>query len=126
MGEKKKKRTVIKKIVNEKFAYYTRTTLYKNIKKDLLDQLERNGTVGRHFNDLVDDYMVMWVTKCLLNDDIKERGVLLKYDNGGGQKGSKKNDSVNQQISINKQMLALLLQLGIETSKSIEDEDDDL
>ena len=71
-----------------------RKRLYHQIRADLLDQLERNGTLGKYYIDLVDDYMDLWVTKCLLVEDIQERGVTVEYNNGGGQAGKKKNDSI--------------------------------
>ena len=46
--------------------------LRNQIEKDLLDQLERNGTVGEHYKDLVGDYMSLWDTKNLLAADIKK------------------------------------------------------
>lgn len=36
-------------------------TDYERIREDLIDQLERNGTVGGHYIDLVNDYMNMWI-----------------------------------------------------------------
>jgi phage terminase small subunit len=104
---------------------YLESDLFSEIKNDLLDQLERNGTTGKYYTDLVGDYMDMWVTKCLLVDDIQQRGVIVKYDNGGGQKGKKKNDSVEQRIKVNAQMLKLLSELGIKPSQSDGDGDDD-
>lgn len=91
--------------------------LYEEIKKDLLDQLDRNGTVGKYYVDLVADYMDMWVTKCLLVEDIQQRGVTVRYNNGGGQAGRKKNESVEQRMKINAQMLRLLSELGIHPSQ---------
>lgn len=99
-------------------------TIYKEIKEDLLDQLERNGTVGKYYIDLVDDYMDLWNTKNLLVMDIKERGVVTTYNNGGGQSGHKKNDSVDQLLKVNQQMLKLLDSLGIKPSQMDGDEDD--
>lgn len=92
--------------------------LYRDIRQDLLDQLERNGTVGRYYTDLVDDYMDMWITKSLLVEDIQSRGVIVTYNNGGGQSGAKKNDSIEQRIKINAQMLKLLDSLGIKPSQT--------
>lgn len=109
---------------NEKYKKYTRTKLYREIKKDLLDQLDRNGTIGKYYTDLIEDYMDMWVTKCLLVEDIKERGVSVIYNNGGGQSGHKKNDSVDQRMKINAQMLKLLSELGIKPAQAGGDEDD--
>jgi len=109
----------------EDVKHIMRTDKYKNIKQDLIDQLERNGTVGKYYEDLVNDYMDMWVTKCLLVEDIQNRGVVVEYDNGGGQKGKKKNDSVEQRIKVNAQMLKLLSEIGIKPSQA-GGEDDDL
>ena len=102
---------------NAKTKKYLESDLYAEIKKDLLDQLERNGTTGTYYSDLVNDYMDIWVTKCLLVDDIQQRGVDVKYNNGGGQKGIKKNESVDQRIKVNMQMLKLLSEIGIKPSR---------
>ena len=105
---------------------YENTRLYKEIRKDLIEQLERNGTVGKYYEDLVDDYMRMWITKNLLIDDITGRGGTVRYDNGGGQSGMKKNESVDQLIRINAQKLKLLDSIGIKPSQSEGDDDDPL
>lgn len=90
-----------------------RQILREEIKEDLLDQLERNGTTGRYYTDLVDKYLDFWDTENALIDDIKKRGVITEYNNGGGQKGKKKNDSIDQRIKVNGQMLKILDSLGI-------------
>lgn len=95
------------------------------IKTDLLDQLERNGTVGQYYIDLVNDYMELWDTKKKLIADIKERGVTVKYQNGENQWGYKKNDSVEQLIKVNQQMLKLLDALGIKPSRDGDPDDGD-
>ena len=96
-----------------------------DIKKDLLDQLERNGVYGKHYVDLVDDYMAMWEVKNKLIKDIKEKGVSVKYQNGENQYGYKKNDSVGELNRTNNQMLKLLDALGLKPSKFDMDDDDD-
>lgn len=113
------------KKTNDEFKKYYRSKLYKEIKIDLLDQNERNGTTGKYYIDLIEDYMDMWITKCLLITDIKTRGVNTKYDNGGGQSGIKKNDSVDQLMKINAQMLKLLSEIGIKPSQQDGDVIDD-
>ncbi|MPM90112.1 hypothetical protein SDC9_137229 [bioreactor metagenome] len=110
---------------NAKTRKYLQSDLYEEIKNDLMDQLERNGTVGKYYTDLVSDYMDMWVTKCLLVDDIQQRGVTVAYNNGGGQKGRKKNDSVEQRIKVNAQMLKLLSELGIKPSQDGDGNEDE-
>lgn len=101
------------------------TKLYKEIKQDLIDQLERNGTVGKYYFDLIDDYMRLWKTKNMLLDDIEKRGVSVEYNNGGGQTGIKKNESVDQVLRVNAQMLKLLDSLGIKPSQN-DGEDDEM
>jgi hypothetical protein len=118
---------------NKKTKAYLESEKYAEIRQDLLDQLERNGNFEKYYKDLVDDYMDMWVTKCLLVDDIQRRGVTVRYNNGGGQAGRKKNDSIEQRIKVNGQMLRLLAELGIKwlsepplvPSKSGGEEEDD-
>lgn len=100
-------------------------SIREEIKKDLLDQLDRNGTVGRYYVDLINDYMDMWETKNLLTEDIKERGVNTTYNNGGGQSGYKKNDSVDQILKVNGQMLKLLDSLGIKPVRQGGDDGDE-
>ncbi len=111
--------------VNEKTKKYLESKLYEEIKNDLIDQLDRNGILGKYYIDLVNDYMDLWVTKCLLVDDIQKRGVNIKYNNGGGQIGYRKNDNIDQRIKVNAQMLKLLSEIGIKPSKMDGDRDDD-
>lgn len=99
---------------------------YIRIRQDLLDQLERNFTYGEQFKDLVEDYMAFWITKTLLIEDINKRGVNVKYNNGGGQSGYKKNDSIGELNKTNAQMLKLLSELGIKATVADSGDDDDL
>lgn len=93
-----------------------RSKMYKEIEKDLKDQLEANGTFGKFFEDMVQDYMAMYVTKTLLIKDIQKRGTIVEYNNGGGQKGFKKNESVDMFNKTNAQMLKLLSELGLKAN----------
>ena len=83
------------------------------IKNDLLNQLERNGVFGRHYLDLIEDYMALWEIKNKLIRDIKKRGVSVYWCNGGGQEGFKKNDSIAELNKTNAQMLKILNELGL-------------
>lgn len=107
-------------------AKLKRCALYKTIRQDLLDQLRRNGTEGAYYADLVEDYMSMWVSKQLAAEDIQRRGIMVDYNNGGGQSGKKKNDSVEVQIKLNAQMLKVLSELGIKPTQGNGAGDDDL
>lgn len=119
-----KKPKVITK--SEKYLKFKKKPIYKIIRKDILDQLERNGTIGKYYEDLIEDYMDMWIIKTLLVEDIQNRGVSVKYDNGGGQTGFKKNDSVDQKLKTNAQMVNLLEKLGIKPSTSSDGDGDEL
>ena len=93
-------------------------TKRSEIKKDMLDQQERNGVYGSQYTDLVDDYMSMWDIKNKFLKDIKKRGIDIEWDNGGGQKGVKKNDSISQLYKINSEMLSIRKELGLQPGKN--------
>lgn len=103
-----------------------KSTDYDEIKSDILQQLKANQTVGKFYLDLIEDYMDLWLTKNLLLADIKTRGVTVRYNNGGGQSGFKKNDSVEQVLKVNTQMLRILDSIGIKPSTSGGGEEDEL
>ncbi len=84
-----------------------------DIKNDLINQLERNGVYGKHYLDLINDYMALWDIKNELIKDIKNRGVSVYWCNGGGQEGHKKNDSISELNKTNAQMLKILNELGL-------------
>ena len=92
--------------------------LRERIKTDLLDQLERNGTVGEYYTDLVEDYMDLWDTKTELVKDIREHGVKVEYTSNNGITNMTKNESVDLRIKVNAQMLKLLSELGIKPSQA--------
>lgn len=106
--------------------YYKRTKLYKSIRQDLLDRLDRNGIYGQQFKDLVEDYMSLWIVKCMLINDIETRGVSVIYNHGGGQTGYKKNDSIAELNKTNGQMLKLLNELENKATIVDSGDDDDL
>lgn len=93
-----------------------RSKAYKEIEKDLRNQLEVNGTFGKFFEDMISDYMAMYVTKTLLVKDIQKRGTIVPYNNGGGQSGHKKNEAVDMFNKTNAQMLKLLSELGLKAN----------
>ena len=85
-----------------------------DIKVSLLKELGKIGEITAHLSDLIDDYMALWDTKEQLRKDIKKRGVMVEYDNGGGQVGTKKNECVVELPKISKRMTDLLTFLNIE------------
>lgn len=91
-----------------------------DIKEDLIDQLERNGIFNSYYLDMIDDYMSLWEIKNKLIKDIKARGVSIKWSNGGGQEGFKKNDSISELNKTNAQMLRVLNELGLKSVRAVE------
>ncbi|WP_189928447.1 P27 family phage terminase small subunit [Clostridium tetani] len=87
----------------------------KDIKKDLLEQLEENEIYGKHYEDLVNDYMALWDIKNRLIADIRQHGVSIEWNNGK-QRGKKKNDSVPELNKTSAQMLKILSELGLKPS----------
>lgn len=97
----------------------------KEIKEDLISQLQSMGVVGTHFYSLVDDYMNLWDIKQALKKDIKDRGVVVEWKNSETSRGYKKNDSIDAILKTTAQMQNILKSLKIETTDSFGDEDDD-
>nr|DAP09460.1 MAG TPA: terminase small subunit [Caudoviricetes sp.] len=100
-------------------------TEQKIIRDDLISQLEAKGQNTSYYRDLVNDYIIMLKTRDKLQKDIEERGTLLEYNNGGGQTGWKKNDSVEQFNKICDRMVKHLDFLGIKPSETVSEDDDD-
>ncbi|HFL3113278.1 TPA: P27 family phage terminase small subunit, partial [Clostridioides difficile] len=98
--------------------------LKNSIRKDLLRQIKENNMTEEYFKDLVEDYLKMWDIKNELIEDVKTRGVQVKYKNGQNQWGYKKNDSVSELIKYNAQMLSLLDKLGIKATPKVLGDDD--
>ena len=99
-------------------------TKRSEIKKDLLDELERNGTVGKYYTDLVDDYMSLWDAKNLLEADVKERGAVVEYVSNNGTINKRKNESVGELVKVNDRMVKLLEALGITPDGAVNDDDE--
>jgi len=89
---------------------------YLQIKNDLMNQLQYKNAYTPTFISQINSYMSMWVSQSLLNMDIEERGTYVTYSNGGGQEGTRKNDSVAESIKVNAQMLKLLDALDIKST----------
>ena len=91
-----------------------------------VQELKSSEKYNKIRQDLVEDYMAFWITKSLLIEDINKRGVNVKYNNGGGQSGYKRNDSVGELNKTNAQMLKLLNELGIKATVADSGDDDEL
>ena len=87
---------------------------YAKIRQALIDQVSGpDGTIAAYYLDMIDNYMSLWVTQKALQKDIEERGVTIPWNNGGGQKGVKKNESITELNKTIMQMTKLLESLGL-------------
>lgn len=99
---------------------------YNAIRKNLTEQLQRQGALTPVFVNLVDDYMALYDLQQILITDINENGIRIPYDNGGGQSGERDNPSIQQRVRVNAQMLKILKQLNITTENAQNGEEDEL
>ena len=96
------------------------------IENSLLEQLAILGAMKEHYIDLIRDYMGLWEVKTALLEDIKARGVTYKDFSSVGIEMQKNNPSVKELVMVNKQMLSLLKELGINTANAGDGEDEEL
>lgn len=105
-----------------------RKTTKKAVRESLLLQLSAKRANVEHFADLVDDYMKLWEAKEKLHEDIEKRGVVYEGVTSTGFPAIKNNGSVKEVVSVNRQMLMILKELGLTTESVAADpgDDDDL
>lgn len=99
----------------------------KSIKESLVQQLKNKNATADFYLDLVNDYMALWDMKKALHEDIKKRGVTFTDNSSVGVPMQKNNPSTKEFVMVNKQMLSLLKDLGLEeptAGKNIEDGSD--
>lgn len=83
------------------------------IRNDLLAQLEEQQKFGKHFKDMVEDYIYFVKLKIKLQEDINKKGIRYRTKSGNGFSSEKPNESVPNLIKINAQMLKILQDLGL-------------
>ena len=115
------------KKVGDKMGTKKPTTKEK-IKDSLIKQLEVKGAKVAHFENLIDDYLFFFDTKNKLQRDIRKRGVAYETLSASGYKITKQNQSVKDLVAVNKQMTAILKELGLTTDAPTGEEiiDEDL
>ena len=97
--------------------HYRKSAAYREIEADLLEQLAADGMTGRVYEDMVGEYMTLWVTGQLLRDDVFARGVSVEYQNGKDQSGMKRNDSLTDLVKVSSQKISILNALGCDTPR---------
>jgi hypothetical protein len=95
------------------------------IKEDLNNQLTNQGKFGKQFEDMVEDYLFFVKLKEDLQLDIKINGLRCLRMTGNGFPAEKPNESVQNLIKVNAQMLKILQDLDLKAPDE-EGEGDDL
>ena len=91
----------------------TKKEIRSAIKKDLEDQLISSGNVGKHYDNLIYDYMYFYDLKDKLQKDIRKNGLRIKNVNGNGIETEKDNASVGNLLKVNTQMLKIINDLNL-------------
>lgn len=97
-----------------------------NIKDSLLKQLEDNHANVDHFKSLIDDYLWYWKQEKAMQKDIKERGFSFKTTSASGFPIDKENPSIKNAVAYNKQKLAILKELELNTRNVVMEDDNEL
>ena len=83
------------------------------IREDLLNQLQDQEKFGKHFEDLVEDYVYNVGLKIKLQNDIDTKGIRYKVPTGNGHSAIKPNESIINLHKTNAQMLKILSDLDL-------------
>ena len=83
------------------------------VRQSLLDQLKATGRDTAVNRELVEDYVSLWMMKQWAIHDLRTRGPVITYNNGGGQSGTKVNPSLEHRVGLSKQMMEILKLLGL-------------
>lgn len=97
-----------------------------DIKNGLIKQLEIRGAKTPHVMSLVDDYMFLHDQVQKMKMSIKKDGPEYKATSAAGKEYMKENPAIKNIIIYNRQMLAILKELGLSTDGAGEPEDDEL
>lgn len=96
-----------------------------DIKKGLIRQLENKGAKTPHFLSLVDDYVFLYAQVQQMKTSIRKTGAEYEATSAAGKKYKKENPAVKNIILYNRQMLAILKELGLKTDGAPGDGEDD-
>lgn len=104
-----------------------KTKKYKELKADMLANLEARGLVEKVYTDKVNEYMDLWEQRIKLERDIRERGISVLDEKRGMMV---ENRSISLEVQVSRQMLAIYQALGFKdqalSSKAGAVDDDEL
>ena len=87
--------------------------IQSTIKEDLSNQLLEQEKLGKHFEDMVDDYIYFVGLKIKMQNYIDVNGIRYKSPTGNGYTTFKPNESVQNLVKVNAQMLKILSELNL-------------
>lgn len=111
MKEKEKAEQKQKMIEKERQKKIEEKT--NSIKEDLKNQLFTQNKFGKHFDDMVEDYIFLVKLKEGLQYDIADKGMRYSTMTGNGFETEKPNESVERVLKVNAQMLKILQDLDL-------------
>lgn len=88
---------------------WTRTRKYRELERDLMDNLSARGLVDRVYTDKAEEYLSLWCIRQELQADVEMRGVSLWSEKYGAYI---ENRSVSLIRQVSAQMLAIYIALG--------------
>ena len=97
----------------------------KEIKDDLLEQLEAQGKYQNYYLDLIEDYMKYYDLQRKCQQEKKKKGLRYTVTSGNGFKSEKPNESVQNLMKITTTMLKILDELGLQNPINTSDNSGD-
>ncbi len=98
----------------------------KQIRESLILQLEKKGANVSHFISLIDDYVFYWQKEREMQKDIKKNGLKYTRLSAKGVEIEVENPAVKSSVMYNKQKLAILKELDLNTDNCSSGADDEL
>lgn len=95
----------------EKKKDWTRTRAYKEMRRQMVDDLKAAGIFNAYFLDKVERFMSLWCRSKDLESDLARRGIRVTYQNGS-QCGETDNKSLDKLMKVYDRMDELHRQLG--------------
>lgn len=89
------------------------------MKNALLEKLAEQGLDEPIWRDKVDEYMMFWVMRKQLRDDVASRGMVVTDERGRVSE----NRSVSLSIQVSRQMLSILQLVGLKPSVEVYPDD---
>lgn len=90
---------------------WPRTKAYKQMRDQMVEDLEAAGISNAYFLDKVDRFMSLWCQSKILEEDLAVRGIRVEYQNGS-QRGETDNKSLDRLMKVYDRMDELHRQLG--------------